>query len=138
MVTGLSTGRVVGPVEVSTTCRRCLSTGTKRDTRASQPVAQTQAAAAASPQPITAGPPYIFDTTATYADPNVQAWMQYYAAGGKDRAGSVYFVSVPGVTDGGAGTPPVVAQAQGQVQGQQQPIEESTTRSQPMQAVQVQ
>jgi signal transducing adaptor molecule len=44
------------------------------------------------------GPPYTFDPSRTYADPNVQAWAQYYAQGGTDPAGAVYFVSVPGVT----------------------------------------
>ncbi|KAK0225810.1 hypothetical protein IW262DRAFT_1267260 [Armillaria fumosa] len=43
--------------------------------------------------------PYDYDPTTTYADPNVQAWAQYYAKGGKDLAGAVYFISVPGVTD---------------------------------------
>jgi len=49
---------------------------------------------------IQSGPPYIFDPNATYLDPNVQAWARYYAQGGHDPAGSVYFVSVPGLTDG--------------------------------------
>ncbi|KAK0485691.1 hypothetical protein IW261DRAFT_1548760 [Armillaria novae-zelandiae] len=43
--------------------------------------------------------PYDYDPATTYADPNVQAWAQYYAKGGKDLAGAVYFISVPGVTD---------------------------------------
>ncbi|KAK0461374.1 uncharacterized protein EV420DRAFT_195918 [Desarmillaria tabescens] len=43
--------------------------------------------------------PYVYDPTMTYSDPNVQAWAQYYAKGGKDLAGAVYFISVPGVTD---------------------------------------
>ncbi len=43
--------------------------------------------------------PYVYDPTTTYSDPNVQAWAQYYAKGGKDLAGAVYFISVPGVTD---------------------------------------
>lgn len=34
-----------------------------------------------------------------YADSNVQAWAQYYAQGGKDPTGAVYFISVPGVKD---------------------------------------
>jgi len=29
----------------------------------------------------------------------VQAWAQYYAQGGTDPTGSVYFISVPGITD---------------------------------------
>ena len=32
-----------------------------------------------------------------YTDSNVQAWAQYYAQGGKDPTGAVYFISVPGV-----------------------------------------
>jgi signal transducing adaptor molecule len=34
-----------------------------------------------------------------YADSNAQAWAQYYAQGGKDPTGAVYFVSVPGVKE---------------------------------------
>ena len=34
-----------------------------------------------------------------YADSNVQAWAQYYAQGGKDPTGAVYFASVPGVKE---------------------------------------
>lgn len=34
-----------------------------------------------------------------YADSNVQAWAQYYAQGGKDPTGAVYFISVPGVKE---------------------------------------
>jgi len=49
---------------------------------------------------VQSGPPYVFDPKATYSDPNVQAWARYYAQGGHDLAGSVYFVSVPGLTDG--------------------------------------
>ncbi|TFY74784.1 hypothetical protein EWM64_g9229, partial [Hericium alpestre] len=48
------------------------------------------------------GPPYVFDPNQTYHDPNVQAWTHYYAQGGKDKTGAVYFFSVPGVTDGPA------------------------------------
>ncbi|KAL4066094.1 hypothetical protein V8B97DRAFT_1864822 [Scleroderma yunnanense] len=63
-----------------------------------QPQVQPQMAAQVSPQPQQ-GPPYVYDPNTTYEDPNVQAWAQYYAQGGKDLAGSVYFISVPGVTD---------------------------------------
>lgn len=55
-------------------------------------------------QPQSAGPPYVFDPNATYPDPNAQAWAQYYAQGGTDTAGAVYFISVPGVSD--ASSPP--------------------------------
>lgn len=34
-----------------------------------------------------------------YADSNVQAWAGYYAQGGKDPTGAVYFISVPGVKE---------------------------------------
>lgn len=34
-----------------------------------------------------------------YSDSNVQAWAQYYAQGGKDPTGAVYFISVPGVKE---------------------------------------
>jgi signal transducing adaptor molecule len=44
----------------------------------------------------------VFDPNGTYADTNVQAWARYYAQGGKDLAGAVYFISIPGVTDGAA------------------------------------
>ncbi|KAK7031936.1 hypothetical protein R3P38DRAFT_3313840 [Favolaschia claudopus] len=68
------------------------------------------------------GPPYVYDPATTYADPNVQAWAQYYAAGGTDAAGSVYFISVPGITD----TPPPAqaAPAQAVQEQQQQPIQQ--------------
>lgn len=55
-------------------------------------------------QPQNAGPPYVFDPNAIYPDPNAQAWAQYYAQGGTDPAGAVYFISVPGVND--ASSPP--------------------------------
>ncbi|KAG8220769.1 hypothetical protein J3R82DRAFT_2200 [Butyriboletus roseoflavus] len=63
-------------------------------TQAAQPQVQSQ------PGPEQSGPPYVYDPHTTYADPNVQAWAQYYAQGGKSPAGAVYFFSVPGVTDG--------------------------------------
>ncbi|KAG6331937.1 hypothetical protein ID866_7151 [Astraeus odoratus] len=82
-----------------------------------QPQSQSQA----SPQPQQ-GPPYVYDPNATYEDPNVQAWAQYYAQGGTDPQGAVYFISVPGVTDtvegGGQGGSQGQA-GQGQEQGQQ-------------------
>jgi signal transducing adaptor molecule len=48
------------------------------------------------------GPPYVYDPNGTYPDPNVQAWAKYYAQNGKDLAGAVYFISIPGLTDGTA------------------------------------
>ncbi|KAL0953380.1 hypothetical protein HGRIS_004619 [Hohenbuehelia grisea] len=59
--------------------------------------------AAQSSQQPNAGPPYVFDPSTTYADPNVQAWAQYYVQGGKDPSGAVYFYSVPGITDNASG-----------------------------------
>ncbi|KAH7922334.1 hypothetical protein BV22DRAFT_1197529 [Leucogyrophana mollusca] len=70
------------------------------------------------------GPPYLYDPNTTYADPNVQAWAQYYAQGGKDDAGAVYFISVPGVTDHVPQVPPPGPQEHvpgAQVYQQQQP-----------------
>ncbi|KAJ6476177.1 hypothetical protein C8R45DRAFT_371809 [Mycena sanguinolenta] len=50
-------------------------------------------------EPEQQNPLYVYDPNRTYSNPNVQAWVEYYAAGGTDMAGAVYFVSVPGVTD---------------------------------------
>ena len=68
------------------------------------------------------GPPFVYDPSATYPDQNVQAWAQYYAQGGVDPTGSVYFISVPGITDAHA-SPAAAAAVQpteGQHQQQQQ------------------
>ncbi|EGN95065.1 hypothetical protein SERLA73DRAFT_162655 [Serpula lacrymans var. lacrymans S7.3] len=70
-----------------------------------QPQVQAQAQVQTQPQQQAqspaqqSGPPYVYDPNGTYADPNVQAWAAYYAQGGNDKAGAVYFISVPGVTD---------------------------------------
>jgi signal transducing adaptor molecule len=83
--------------------------------------AQAQAQAQPQVQKQMTGPPFVFDANATYPDQNVQAWAQYYAQGGTDPTGSVYFISVPGITD--AQAPPVAAAvqpAEGQRQQQQQ------------------
>ncbi|KAI0761840.1 hypothetical protein BD413DRAFT_587977 [Trametes elegans] len=75
-----------------------------------QSQAQNQSQAQAQQQPSPApsqqqsGPPYVYDPNATYPDPNVQAWAQYYAHSGTDPTGAVYFISVPGVKEG----PPAV------------------------------
>ncbi|KAK7041575.1 hypothetical protein VNI00_009162 [Paramarasmius palmivorus] len=61
------------------------------------------------------GPPYVYNPQTTYADPNVQAWAQYYAQGGTDPTGSVYFISVPGVKEA---QPPVAGSGASQTQGQ--------------------
>jgi signal transducing adaptor molecule len=58
------------------------------------------------------GPPFVYDPAATYPDENVQAWAQYYAQGGTDPTGSVYFISVPGITDARASTSPTDEQQQ--------------------------
>ncbi|KAI6149212.1 hypothetical protein BKA82DRAFT_4127005 [Pisolithus tinctorius] len=84
----------------------------------SQSGAESQTQTGSSPQSQD-GPPYVYNPNATYADPNVQAWAQYYAQGGKDSAGAVYFVSVPGVTDTAEGPAPATEQVQA-VQGQEQ------------------
>ncbi|KAH9839976.1 uncharacterized protein C8Q71DRAFT_703083 [Rhodofomes roseus] len=68
-----------------------------------QPQAQAQVQAQTQPQPQPqrqSGPPFVFDPNTTYPDPNVQAWAQYYAQGGTDPTGSIYFISVPGVKEG--------------------------------------
>ncbi|KAF8998604.1 hypothetical protein BDQ17DRAFT_811720 [Cyathus striatus] len=59
----------------------------------------TQAQQQPALQQAQSGPPYIFNPKTTYPDPNVQAWAQYYAQGGRDLAGAVYFVNIPGLTD---------------------------------------
>ncbi|TRM69626.1 hypothetical protein BD626DRAFT_447660 [Schizophyllum amplum] len=79
-----------------------------------QPAAQQPTAQEQQQQPITQGPPYVYDPHAKYADPNVQAWATYYSQGGRDPAGAVYFFSVPGVTEelpNPAGAPPPSGQA---------------------------
>ncbi|KAI1793433.1 hypothetical protein LXA43DRAFT_1000697 [Ganoderma leucocontextum] len=68
---------------------------------AQQQLTQQQAA----PTSQQSGPPYVFDPNATYPDPNVQAWAQYYAHGGTEPTGSVYFISVPGVKEDPAPAP---------------------------------
>ncbi|KAI0369811.1 hypothetical protein BV20DRAFT_1020151 [Pilatotrama ljubarskyi] len=77
----------------------------------SQPPPQSQLQGApqqqSSPTPSQqqqSGPPYVYDPKGTYPDPNAQAWAQYYAHGGTDPTGAVYFISVPGVKEG----PPAV------------------------------
>ena len=62
------------------------------------------------------GPPFVFDPDATYPDQNVQAWAQYYAQGGTDPTGSVYFISVPGITDAHSPQSAAANPAEGQQQ----------------------
>ncbi|KAI0831861.1 hypothetical protein BC628DRAFT_1350247 [Trametes gibbosa] len=75
---------------------------TSQHQQQSQSQAQTQQASSAPPQRQSGGPPYVYDPNATYPDPNAQAWAQYYAHGGTDPTGAVYFISVPGVKEGPA------------------------------------
>lgn len=62
-----------------------------------QPIPQQQSQP--QPKPISGPPPYPYDPSYTYADQNTQAWASYYAQGGTDPTGSVYFKSVPGVKE---------------------------------------
>ena len=66
-----------------------------------QPEPQAQLSQSIPPQPISGPAPYPFDASYTYADQNAQAWANYYAQGGMDPTGSVYFISVPGVKEDG-------------------------------------
>ncbi|KAI0056070.1 hypothetical protein BV25DRAFT_1894621 [Artomyces pyxidatus] len=94
--------------------------------QAQQPQSTQQAAAV----PLT-GPPYAFDPKMTYPDPNVQAWAQYYAQGGLDPTGAVYFFSVPGVKDGASQQQPAAPTdgQHAQAQPQQQPPEAAAGES---------
>ena len=58
-----------------------------------QPVQQRQQQQTAA-APADSGLPYIFDPNTAFSDPNVQSRVQYYAMGGMDLSGSVYFISV--------------------------------------------
>ncbi|THG98296.1 hypothetical protein EW026_g3870 [Hermanssonia centrifuga] len=76
-----------------------------------QPQSQSQSQSQSQPQQshqptpqLQTGPPYVYDPNMTYPDPNVQAWAQYYAQGGTDPTGALYFISVPGVKEDN--TPP--------------------------------
>ncbi|KAL4262752.1 Class E vacuolar protein-sorting machinery protein HSE1 [Pleurotus pulmonarius] len=89
----------------------------------SQVEPQTQVQSTEQPIKQQSGPPYAFDPHTTYADPNVQAWAQYYAKGGTDMAGTVYFISVPGLTD----APAPVAISPVATQQQQQPEQPAQT-----------
>ncbi|KAI0642359.1 hypothetical protein C8Q79DRAFT_917635 [Trametes meyenii] len=79
-----------------------------------QPQNQPQEQSSPNPSQPRSGPPYVYEPDATYPDPNVQAWAQYYSHGGTDPTGAVYFISVPGVKEGPpAGQPqPSVSRAQ--------------------------
>jgi len=77
--------------------------------------------------------PFVYDPNGHYDDPNVQAWAQYYAAGGDDPAGAVYFISIPGikVPPGGDPNAEQQSQSQPQQQGQQPQGHQSPTQGQP-------
>lgn len=94
-------------------------------TQAAQPQGQSQ------PGTEESGPPYVYDPHTTYADPNVQAWAQYYAQGGKDSAGAVYFFSVPGVTGGPPDEAPPQSSVHPEQGGQPQGLSPTQTTSQP-------
>src|SRR6266702_5658008 len=89
------------------------------------PHAQEQA------QQTMTGPPFVYDPNATYPDQNVQAWAQYYAQGGTDPTGSVYFISVPDITDAHSSPTAVHAQPHGQVEEQQQQKQQQRQPSSP-------
>ena len=57
----------------------------------------------------------------------MQAWAQYYAQGGTDPTGSVYFISVPGITN--AHPPPTAAAPQPGAEGQQPQQQQATSFS---------
>ncbi|PVF99897.1 hypothetical protein CPB86DRAFT_267290 [Serendipita vermifera] len=85
------------------------------------------------------GPPYVYDPNGQYPDPNATAWAQYYAQGGTDPQGAVYFFSVPGVKEP-EGAPAANQQIQPTYdpnQQQQQP-QPSQQQQQPMQQTQIQ
>ena len=75
------------------------------------------------------GPPFVFAPNATYPDQNVQAWAQYYAQGGTDPTGSVYFISVPGITDERSQQSAAAQPAEGQQQYQQAAMASATSLS---------
>jgi signal transducing adaptor molecule len=93
-------------------------TQTQPQTQPPETQAHPHAQAQTQQQTMT-GPPFVFDPTAVYPDQNVQAWAHYYAQGGTDPTGSVYFISVPGITDARSSpTAAVHPQPQGQVEEQ--------------------
>ncbi|KAG8839770.1 ESCRT-0 subunit protein hse1, partial [Serendipita sp. 405] len=71
-----------------------------------QPAPGSQPTTGGTPKVYTGAPPYPFDPTGQYPDANAQAWVQYYAAGGDDPQGAVYFHSVPGVKEAAPATSP--------------------------------
>lgn len=88
-----------GQVPAQTQAAQVLGQVTQQADPTIQPQSQAQVQHQQQIQGRQVAAPYVYDPTTTYSDPNVQAWAQYYAKGGKDLAGAVYFISVPGVTD---------------------------------------
>ncbi|KAA1468971.1 hypothetical protein DENSPDRAFT_863919 [Dentipellis sp. KUC8613] len=95
------------------------------------PQQQVQQQPAHQQPPPQQGPPYVYDPNGTYPDSNAQAWAQYYAQGGKDPTGAVYFLSVPGITDGGSQSPVAPAHAQQEQQQPQPQPQSQATQPQP-------
>ncbi|KAJ7577049.1 hypothetical protein C8J56DRAFT_378747 [Mycena floridula] len=56
----------------------------------------------------------------------VQAWAEYYAQGGRDPTGTIYFISVPGVSDATSVAPSPTA-AQGRPFSSQKPMKKAKT-----------
>jgi signal transducing adaptor molecule len=76
-------------------------------------------------QLMLAGLPFVFDPSVVYPDQNVQASAQYYAQGGTDPTGLVYFISVPVLTN--ARSPPTAAAPQSGAEGQQRQQQQQVT-----------
>ncbi|KAG7446385.1 uncharacterized protein BT62DRAFT_980645 [Guyanagaster necrorhizus] len=88
-----------GHVPAQAQAAQVLGQAARQADQATQPQSQAQVQHQQQIHGRQVAAPYVYDPTVTYSDPNVQAWAQYYAKGGKDPAGGVYFISVPGVTD---------------------------------------
>lgn len=93
-----------------------------------QPQAQAQKQ---QQQTAMTGPPFVFDPNATYPDQNMQAWAQYYAQGGTDPTGSVYFISVPGIKSAHSSPTTAAAVQPGAAEGQQQQQQQQATSTEP-------
>lgn len=82
-----------------------------------QPLPQSQPQPQAESNVISGRPPYPFDPTKTYEDPGANAWAQYYAKGGDDPQGRVYFI--PSTMPGATPTAPVASSSPEPIAGQQ-------------------
>ncbi len=112
------------------------STQSQTQSQEPQPLSEPQVQSQHPAQPITGHPPYPYDPSYTYADQNAQAWAQYYAQGGTDLAGSVYFISIPGVKEESSAStlqnqPPQQVQQQGGNVASQLPYLGSSQQSEP-------